>query len=232
MERMKEKRFLLLQINDALFPIGAYAHSYGLETYIQKEIVKDAETASKYIENKIEYGFMYGDLLAARLAWEMSENGDMQALARLEEYLEAAKLPSEIRTAGNKMASRFVKTVDQWEICGRNDSFREYVLLCREKTMQQPVVYGVFCNACGIEKEEALMAYLYGQTSAMVNTCVKSIPLSQTAGQQILFNAGGFLCGILERVKELPEEMLCMSAPGFDIRSMQHEHLYSRLYMS
>lgn len=27
--------FLLLELNDALFPIGAYAHSYGLETYVQ-----------------------------------------------------------------------------------------------------------------------------------------------------------------------------------------------------
>ena len=26
--------FILFQINDALFPIGAYSHYYGLETYI------------------------------------------------------------------------------------------------------------------------------------------------------------------------------------------------------
>ena len=29
-------KFFLLQVNDALFPIGGYSHSYGLETYIQK----------------------------------------------------------------------------------------------------------------------------------------------------------------------------------------------------
>ncbi len=33
------KKFLLLQVNDALFPIGAYSHSYGLETYIQKNLL-------------------------------------------------------------------------------------------------------------------------------------------------------------------------------------------------
>ena len=33
--------FYLLQVNDALFPIGGYSHSYGLETYIQKGIVKN-----------------------------------------------------------------------------------------------------------------------------------------------------------------------------------------------
>ena len=31
----KKSKFLLLQVNDALFPIGGYSHSYGLETYIK-----------------------------------------------------------------------------------------------------------------------------------------------------------------------------------------------------
>ena len=38
---MSEKQFYLLQVNDALFPIGGYSHSQGLETYIQRGIVHD-----------------------------------------------------------------------------------------------------------------------------------------------------------------------------------------------
>ena len=37
-------KFFLLQVNDALFPIGGYSHSYGLETYIQKGIVHDEDS--------------------------------------------------------------------------------------------------------------------------------------------------------------------------------------------
>ena len=37
---MSEKQFYLLQVNDALFPIGGYSHSQGLETYIQRGIVQ------------------------------------------------------------------------------------------------------------------------------------------------------------------------------------------------
>ena len=46
-------RLLLLQVNDALFPIGAYSHSYGLETYIQEGRVRDAKTAGEYISRKL-----------------------------------------------------------------------------------------------------------------------------------------------------------------------------------
>ena len=37
---------------------------------------------------------------------------------------------------------------------------------------------------------------------------------------------------LLERLEALTEEDLCLSMPGFDIRCMQHEGLYSRIYMS
>ena len=50
---MSELNFYLLQINDALFPIGAYSHSQGLETYIQRGIVHDEATAKEYIHHKI-----------------------------------------------------------------------------------------------------------------------------------------------------------------------------------
>ncbi len=53
--KKSEKYFLLLQINDALFPIGAYSHSGGLETYIQKNLVSSVEDAWNYIERRLLY---------------------------------------------------------------------------------------------------------------------------------------------------------------------------------
>lgn len=32
-----DNEFLILQVNDAVFPIGSYTHSFGLETYIQQK---------------------------------------------------------------------------------------------------------------------------------------------------------------------------------------------------
>ena len=51
--------FILLQVNDALFPIGGYSHSYGLETYIQKNIVNSGETALAFMKSSIKNSFLY-----------------------------------------------------------------------------------------------------------------------------------------------------------------------------
>ena len=70
MDREQEiRRFFLLQVNDALFPIGGYSHSQGLETYIQQGSVCDEKTAAEYIHKKLRFALAYTDLLAVRLAW-------------------------------------------------------------------------------------------------------------------------------------------------------------------
>ena len=90
----------------------------------------------------------------------------------------------------------------------------------------------MFCACENIEKAEALATFLYAQASAAVTNCVKTIPLSQSAGQKLLFSLYPIFEEILKLVESSGEELLCVSSPGFDLRSIQHEQLYSRLYMS
>ena len=226
---MLNDNFLLLQINDALFPIGGYSHSYGLETYIQKDIIKNQKDTALYIEEKLTNSIFYTELLSIKLAYEYCLDKDFDKLEKLEAKLKASKTPKEIRLAAQKLGSRFVKTVSKWEISA-NDDFRTYL-----KKIPQPshsVVYGVFCAAAGLDKTEVLKTFLYAQTSSMVTNCVKTIPLSQTQGQKILYDCHDLFNKLLIKLEKTSEDMLCLSCPGFDIRCMQHERLYSRLYMS
>ena len=86
MDKIKEiRRFFLLQVNDALFPIGGYSHSQGLETYIQQGIVHDEETAAEYIGKKLKLNLACTDLLGVRLAYEYALEEDVAALDMLEE---------------------------------------------------------------------------------------------------------------------------------------------------
>lgn len=227
-----KKEFLVLQMNDSLFPIGGYSHSYGLETYIQKGIVHDAQTAKKYLEMKLRYNFLYTDLLAVRLSYEAATQKNLEEIKKLEELMEASRIPEEIRNASRKLGSRFVKTLLHVNPSWKEGFFGEYLEARAGRTTCQPCAYGVFCACREIPEEEILAAFVYAQASAGVTNCVKTIPLSQSEGQKILFSMIPLYEEILEYVRKLDTEDLCISTPGFDLRSIQHEWLYSRLYMS
>lgn len=230
---MKERDFYLLQVNDALFPIGGYSHSQGLETYIQKGLVHDEKSAEEYIRNRLHWSLAYTDLLAVRLAYEYAQRAELKKLEELEELLETSRVPAEQREAARKMGSRFAKTVEKLEIpvC-RTGIFPDFLERRKGKTVSHSCIYGVFCACLDTGEEECLSHYLYAQTSAMVTNCVKTVPLSQSAGQKLLAGFFGEFEEILAEVMSCGGEDLCLSAPGFDLRGIQHERLYSRLYMS
>lgn len=230
---MSDHQYFLLQVNDALFPIGAYSHSQGLETYIQKGIVHDTESAALYLHHKLRWNLAYTEILGAKLAYENTLAENITALNELEEIMTASRIPMEQREASRKMGSRFIKTIRTLPLPLKENSILfQYMEARQNDSVNQCIVYGVFCASLGIPLETSLSHYLYAQTSAMVTNCVKTIPLSQTAGQQLLSSCFDLFDEILENISKETIDSLCLSAPGFDVRGIQHEKLYSRLYMS
>lgn len=227
---MERSFYLLLQVNESTFPIGGYAHSYGLETYVQKRLVTSAESAYSYIEQNIKNAFLYTELLAACLAYDAAEKGDIKEVVSLEEIIFAGKIPMEIRQASEKLGSRFLKTASV--LLEAETIFTKYQEETMGKSVSHAVAYGVFCSAGKVLREQALSTFLYSQVSAIVTNAVKTIPLRQTDGQRILTRCHSLFPEVLERLRTLSKEDLCRSCPGLDVRAMQHETLYSRLYMS
>jgi urease accessory protein len=175
----------------------------------------------------LENSFLYAGLLPLRCAWDAA--GDLHRLEELEALSFAAKLPRELREASLKLGSRFVKTAAG--LLPGNDFFDRYRNNFRGRC-SHAIAYGVFCAAAGISREDALGAFLYAQASAMATVCGNTIPLSPTEGQRILAACRARFGELLRKLDELGEEDLFRSCPGLDIRSMRHEDLYSRLYMS
>ena len=216
---MNFQYFELLQLNDATFPIGNYAFSWGLETFVQQEIIHDAQTAESYIRSELEGSFLYGELLISKFAFFNHKSAEK--LTSLDKIYEASKVPFEIRDGSRKLAARFLKITKNFS---ENADEPGYV------PRYFPVAYGSYCAKRNFDLEESLSAFVYSQMSARVTTAVKLVPLSQTDGQKILFDLMKEFPRIVKKCLELSENELCLSAPGIDIRAMQHEWLYTRLY--
>ena len=165
-----------------------------------------------------------------------------QKLQALDEIYGASRGPFELREGSRKLATRFEKTTDAFcEIPllangthGENSTGRASEMHGAKTTAYQavyfPVAYGAYCAERGIPLEECLAAFTYSQVSARVTTCVKLVPLSQSEGQRILYSLMKNFSDIVAKCFTLRENDLCRSSPGLDLRAMQHEYLYSRLY--
>jgi urease accessory protein len=223
-------------MNDALFPLGTFTHSWGLETYIQKNLVRDVAEAEEWLRCWLEENFLYGDLLCASLAWKLGAERNCAGIMELENISRASKGPLELREAACKIGSRFVKNMGfLLPAAGLGDPFlAEFAakLKAGGASPSHACAYGAYCGCLGLDRGESMEAFLYAQVSSMITCCVKTVPLSQTGGQTLLAGLFGLMEKLLEGLETLGEDALYRSCPGFDIRAMQHETLYSRLYMS
>jgi len=100
----KPASFIVIATGDPTLPIGGYAHSGGLETYVQQKIVYNTATARIYITQMLERNIQYADAAFVSLAWEAAAAGDEHQLQLLDDTCTAVKIPREIREASRKLA--------------------------------------------------------------------------------------------------------------------------------
>jgi len=221
----------LLHLVDPTLPIGGFSHSAGLETYVQLGKVKDAESAKIFVYEMLTKNIHYTDAAFVSLAFNAANEKDIQALLQLDIACSAVKLPEEMRLASYKMGRRLLKIFQPLEKNELIESFQNLVK-SEEASGHYCVVFGLVAAVSGIEKLSTLTGFYYNAAVGFVTNCVKLIPLSQQSGQEILHGLSPTLSRLAEKNLIPDENRIGLCCPGFDIKSMQHEALYSRLYMS
>jgi urease accessory protein len=195
----------LLQLADSAVPIGAAAHSFGLETLVSDGVVDPGnleEFLGAWVE---EAGTMDGIFVRRAFCGDVRE---------LSDELGARKLSSESREASLKMGRRFARLVN---------SIADLEI---ESDLHYSVAFGSACSALGIDEDAAVLAYLQQSVAGLVSACQRLMPLGQVAAARVVWN----LKPVIEQAAA-SKELSCFT-PLPEIASMRHPLLETRLFIS
>ncbi|OOF83179.1 urease accessory protein UreF [Rodentibacter ratti] len=221
----------LLHLVDPTLPIGGFNHSNGLETFVQQRIVVSKMTLKEYVQTQLLQNWVYNDGAYLSLAFDAMENHNFDRLCELDWELSATKIARESREGSFKLGVRLLKIFIRYE---NHPVLIAYQQAITEKQVQGyfPIVFAMIAQAMGLTKADTLYAFYYNAAVGAITNGVKLIPLSQMDGQDILFSLRQPLQKAVELSLSPDPDWLGTATLANDIRAMQHEQLYTRLYMS
>jgi urease accessory protein len=221
----------LLQLCDTAVPIGTFAFSSGLETYTQQGLIDNASTLREWLETLLHHGVCGSHLLPVALAYRAAAGADWPQLIRLDQQLSAMKHARELREASMKTGQSLLKLARQvWP----GATVERLYTMQQQGTLaaHHALVLGVLGRELGWDERLSVEAAGYQWLSGMVSAALRLLPLGQLAGQRLLASLLASLPPIATAIARQGWEDLSSAVPEFDIRAMQHETLYSRLFQS
>jgi urease accessory protein len=225
-------RFLsLLQFADGLFPAGAYAHSFGLESYVQSSEIRDAAGVESFLRAYLEGCVGPTDSVALVCARRDAAKEDLASCLALDEMLDAMKTPSELRDASRQMGRQTLRVATHLPCHPLLQEFGKTV--DDENTpSHHPIVIGMIGGILGWDALEMTGAYIYATSAALVGAALRLLPLGQLAGQSILWSVRPLLAMLAEEAQDKHEKDIWSFAPALEIAGMRHALLDARLFRS
>lgn len=221
----------LFQFCDSQFPTGAFSHSFGLETYIQRDIVHDEASFKQWLELFLTEQLSFADGLTMRLVYDALNENDTEKILYLDKILFVQNLPKETRQGSKQMGNRMVKLAAELY---DSEWITWYQKQNKEKKakLHPAICFTMLGHYLGVDIEMIIDYYLYQNVSSLTQNAVRAIPLGQTAGQRIVHDMIPFMKETRDHIMTLEKSQLGITAPGLEINQMEHENVNVRIFIS
>jgi len=220
----------LLSWMSPAWPVGAFAHSSGLEWAVEAGFTTDRTSTQAWIDTMIEHGALRTDLVLFVHAYRAIVEGDQPRFFSVAELAAASLTSHERRLEATAQGAAFRK------IAAATAPVPELAWLDEmdDEAISYPVAVACLMAAHGIALDEALTAYLHGVVANLVSAAQRLVPLGQTDGQLAL---RGLRERVLAAVSETmalddgdPFEAMGSASLAADLACMAHETQYTRLF--
>ena len=219
-----------LQFGNSMFPIGGFSFSCGLESAIHKGAVADAGTLHSFTRTAVEQAAR-GDGIALIAAHRAAVAGDVDALIRIDEQVNARKLSEEMRTMSVRMGKKFTEMGVQ--MIGAP-------LLCKWlhciETSATPGCYPVALAINFAEQRlSAMGAFIVHQNGvavAILSAALRLMKISHVETQKILYEINGRAEAAYEKAAAARLSDMSGYAPLTEILAAVHAKAHVRLFMN
>ena len=212
----------LFQLFDSQFPVGAFAHSGGLETYGQAGA--QLPELAEIIRSQVTHGWGRSELVAASLAWSAGRRGTTSDLARLAAMLSAQKIIPSVHDASVRQGRRTLSLLLRLY----PDRFTSLMI----DPPHHALVVGTAGRLLELPHRELLVAYAHSLLAATIAAATRCMPVSPAQGQALIVEFQPALEAAVRRAVDANEEDLFTCTPALDIRCHQQSGLRTRLFQS
>jgi len=223
--------FDLLSWMSPAWPIGAFAHSGGIEWAVEAGHVTSRATTVAWIGDLLQHGPLFNEALFFLHALRAARAGDVARLVEVAELAVAAQSGFERHLETTAQGAAFRRIALQ---STQPSTFAALIAHVPDGALAYPVAAGCLFGCQGIPESHGLVAYLHGCVANLVSAAQRLVPLGQTDGQQTLLALRAPIRTLAAEVIALPDGDPFLALRGCtlvaEIGCMAHETQYTRLF--
>lgn len=214
----------LWQLISPTLPIGAYAYSQGLEYAVDTGWVHDESSAKEWILGQLGHNLSQLDVPVFLRLYEAWGKKDFEQINKWNSTVLALRESSELRQEDCNLGDALVRVLTGLDVTIPG--------LIAEQEKAFVTVFSFACHHWQIDKLEAVHGLLWSWCENQVAAAIKTVPLGQTSGQEIMSQAIEIIKNSIQKGMNCSDDDIGVLAPGLAMASALHETQYSRLFRS